>query len=211
MKNIIKAVIGLLLIFVYHIPRIIYHFLSWSYAFVFNHEDNLTANPKIHLKRAKELLNGDNSKLLYSALELRFALERMTQQELLLANKVSNNAIKEYSPTKKVKALRRLDVRTRHPHKIYFVNRKTGERFEWGQYKPMDELRVSHIQGKLGDLLHPKDGLSLGISNDPWYIQTRRFLLETYDYLSSLHQDNTPFFSFEGIENFEILKVDEQI
>lgn len=74
-----------------------------SYAAIFNKQENLTADPNEHLKRAKKLLRKNkNSLLLYAALEIRFALERMIQRELIFAEKVSKRALKEYSPIKPV-------------------------------------------------------------------------------------------------------------
>lgn len=210
MKKIIKALIGLIVIFIVHIPRIIYRLLLLSYALVFNYQENLTADPKVHLKRARKLLKGQNAQLLYAALEVRFALERMIQRELILAEKASGKELKEYNPVKKVKALRPLDEDTEYPHQIFFVNRETGERYNWGQYKPLDEERVKQIQGKLGDLLHPKVGLRLGISNDPWYTETREFLSASIDYLSTVLVNNTPFFAFEGLDFIEMVKIENQ-
>ena len=170
MTNVFKALIGLFLVFLYYIPKLIYQALLVSYAYVFKNEENLTANPIEHIKRAKKLLKKNkNSLLLYAALEVRFGLERMVQRELLFAEKATKKMLKEYDPVKKRKNLTRLDENVDFPHKIYLVNQKTGEKFEWGKYRPMDKNKVSEIKGKLGDLLHPKEGLLLGISNDPWY------------------------------------------
>ena len=75
----------------------------------------------------------------------------------------------------------------------------------WGHYKAMDEKRVSEIKGRLGDLLHPKPGLHLGIADDPWYVETRTFLSEALDYLSWTYEDNTPFFAFQGVDDVEMV------
>jgi len=180
-----------------------------SYAYVFNRHDNLTASPKEHINRARKLLRGQNSQLLYAALELRFALERMAQWELILSVKATERSLDDPDPVKKVKALRRIDQETAHEQKIFMVNKTTGIRLEWGRYKPLDQARTANIKGRLGDLLHPKDGLPLGIWNDPWYTQTRVFLLETVDYLSGVEKDNTPFFSIKDLSNFEMERVEE--
>lgn len=74
----------------------------------------------------------------------------------------------------------------------------------------MDEERVRQIQGKLGDLLHPKVGLRLGISNDPWYTETREFLSASIDYLSTVLMNNTPFFAFEGLDFIEMVKIENE-
>jgi hypothetical protein len=50
MMEIIKALIGLILIFIVHIPRIVYRLLLLSYARAFDYQENLTADPKVHLK-----------------------------------------------------------------------------------------------------------------------------------------------------------------
>lgn len=207
-KGLFQAIVGFILIFVYHIPRLIYLLLQISYAYVFNNPRNLTASPAEHIKRAKKLLRrGFNSELLYAALELRFALERMVQWELIMANMASNRMIKEYDPVKKVSYLRQLNSDSADFHEIYLVNPQTGERVKWGSYKPLDKKTVSTIQGRLGDLLHPQNGLLLGIKDDPWYTNTRSFLLTTADYLSVIQKDNQPFFAFYGQKNFEMVKI----
>jgi len=209
MKNVFKMLIGLLLVFFYHVPRLIYQALLVSYTYVFNRHENLTADPNEHLKRARKLLRGQNSQMLYAALEVRFAIERMTQRELIFAEKATSRSLKEYSPVKKVKSLRRLDPDTEHPHKIIFIDDVKGIEFDWGNYKPLDLNKVTEIQGRLGDLLHPKDGLRLGISNDPYYQNTRKFLTEAVEYLSQVVKDNSPFFAFDGLENFQKIRVVE--
>jgi len=209
MKNLCKAILGLILIFVYHIPRLIYVALLLSHAVVFNNHPTLTANPAEHVKRARRILKrGRLSELLYVAIELRFALERMTQRELMFAEMASIRMLKEPDSSKKIANLRRLAPAAVYGHEIYLVNKRTGERFKWGEYKPLDRTRVATIQGRLGDLLHPKDGLALGIRSDPWYTSTRRFLEETTEYLSSLCMDNLPFFALEGVDSFEMVKVE---
>lgn len=209
MKNFGRAIVGLVLIFVFHIPKLIYLGLLVSYAAVFNNHPTLTANSAEHLKRAKKILKrGRLSELLYAAIELRFALERMAHRDLLFAELASNRMLKEPDPSKQVANLHRLAPAAAHAHEIYLVNKETGERLKWGEYKPLDRTRVSTIQGRLGDLLHPKDGLALGVRSDPWYFSTRRFLEESTEYLSSVYKDNSPFFAYEGVDNFEMVKVD---
>ena len=209
MKNFFKGFIGLLLVFVFHLPRLIYQLLLLSYAYVFNRHENLTADPNEHLKRAKKLLRGQNSQLLYAGLEVRFAIERMTQRELIFAKKATSRSLKEHSPVKKVKSLRRLDPETEFPHKIIFVDDTKGIKFDWGNYKPLDTKKVTGIQGRLGDLLHPKDSLRLGVSNDQWYQDTRKFLAEAIEYLSQVVEDNSPFFALEGLEYIQKIRSDE--
>jgi hypothetical protein len=209
MKNIMRATIGCLLLPLYHFPRLGYEGVLVSFDYVFNRHENLTASPKEHLRRAKKLLQGQNSQLLYAALELRFALERMTQWELIYSAKASERVLDDPDPVKKLKALRRIDGETSYEHKIFLRNPTTNELIEWGRYKPLDQARVSEIDGRLGNLLHPKEGLPLGIWNDPWYVQTRSFLLETHDYLSAIVKDNISIFSVRDLSSFEVVKVGE--
>lgn len=161
MKNFLKAIVGLALVFFYHVPRLMYFGLLVSYTAVFERNwPTLTADPAEHLKRAKRILRkGQLSELLYAALELRFALERMAQRELIFMDMATNRMLKEYDPVKKVKNLQRLAPEAAFAHEIYLVNKATGERFKWAEYKPLDKVRVAEIQGRLGDLLHPKDTL----------------------------------------------------
>lgn len=210
MSNLVKAVVGLVLIPIYHLPRIAYVLLLASYAYVFNNPSTLTANPAEHLSRARELLRrGRNSELLYAALELRFALERMAQREILFSSKISKRALDEPDPRKKASNLLRLNPATAHPHEIILVNRATGERTPFGQYKPMDRARIAEMQGRLGDLLHPKEGIPLGIPDHPWYQDTRKFLQTSTAYLETVFKDNTPFFAYEGLDHIEMIKVGE--
>ncbi|MFI5366077.1 MAG: hypothetical protein ACHQ4J_10670 [Candidatus Binatia bacterium] len=207
MSNALKAIVGLVLIPAYHLPRIAYLLLLTSYAYVFNNPTTLTADPAKHLLRARELLRrGRNSELLYAALELRFALERMAQREILLSSKISKRVLDEPDPRKKIGNLHRLEPATAHSHEIILVNRATGERTPFGQYKPLDRGRVAEIQGRLGDLLHPKEGIPLGIPDHPWYHATREFLRMSTAFLEGVLKDNTPFFAYEGLDHVEMIK-----
>lgn len=208
-SKILKAGVGLFLIFIIHLPRLFYYILLVSYAAVFNNRPTLTASPVEHLRRAKKILRrGRLSGLLYAGVELRFALERMAQRELLLTEMASERTLKEYDPSKKLANLYRIAPEAAYAHDIFLLNKKTGERIKWGEYKPLDRERVTAIKGRLGDLLHPKDGLKLGIPDDPWYKETTRFLNEAVGYLSMVYKDNSPFFAYEGLENFEMVKVE---
>lgn len=206
-KNILKAIIGLLLLFMYHIPRLIYQLLLLSFAFVFNRHENLSADPKEHLRRAKKLLRGHNSHILYAALEIRFAVERIAQRELIFSQNVTTRSLKEYQPIKKVKSLRRLDPNTEFSHKFLYVDETSGTQFYWGEYKPLDIDIVRELEGRLGNLLHSKDGIKLGIRDDPWYIETRKFLHESIEYLLKVIEDNTPFFGLEGLSNIYRVRI----
>jgi len=204
-KDSLRAAVGCLLIPLFHLPRLVFLGLQISYAYVFNRHDTLTADPNEHLRRARKLLRMHPADILYAALEVRFALERIAQRELIFTEKVSNRYLDEYDPVKKVKALRRIDPQSAHPHRIFFVDNALGIRLDWGQYKPLDQQKAAHYKGRLGDLLHPKDGLRLGIWNDPWYSDTEAFLAEAIDYLSTVAKDNTPFFALQDLANFEVI------
>ncbi len=209
MRNLAKAIVGILLIFVVHIPRLIFRLLLVSYAAVFSNRPTLTANPAEHIKRARAILRrGRLSELLYAAVELRFALERMAQKDLIFADRASNRMLKEYDPAKKVTNLHRLSPDAAFAHEVYFVNKATGKRHKCADYKPLDNSRVDEIKGRLGDLLHPKEGLRLGIPDDPWHIETKRFLNESLNYLSHIYKDNSPYFLYEGREQFEMVKIE---
>lgn len=115
---------------------------------------------------------------------------------------------KENDPRKKVSNLRRLDPNSALEHEIWAVNSQTGERYKLGNYKPLDQQRVKEIEGRLGNILHHKPGLLLGIPADGWYAETRAFLAESLEYLESVYSRNTPFFTFEGIDNVEMVPVE---
>ena len=209
MKNFGKALVGLLMVLFVHLPQLAYHGLLLSYAAVFNNHPTLTANPAEHLKRARQILKrGELSEILYAALELRFALERMTQIDLIFADPASNRMLAGSNPMKKIANLHRLAPEAVAPHDIVIVDKATGERVKLGEYKPLDKKRVSEIHGRLGDLLHPKDGLPLGIHDDPWYLDTRQFLLDSLDYLESVHRDRSPFFVWYGLDGIEMVRAD---
>jgi hypothetical protein len=210
MKDVLKALLGLALVFVVHIPRAIFLGLLISYAAVFANRPTLTADPAEHLRRARKILRrGRLSELLYAAVEIRFALERMVQRELIWAE-ASARMLSEYDPTKKIANLHRLAPEAAFAQEIWFVNKITGQRIKWGEYKPLDQRMVKQLQGRLGDLLHPKDGLLLGVPADPWYVETRRFLDEALGYLQQVHQENRPFFSYNGVPYFEMVRASKQ-
>ena len=206
--RVFKAFAGFILIFVFHIPKFLFLLMEISYSYVFNNPSNLTANPKEHLKRAIKMLNKkQNSLLLYVAVEIRFALERMVQQQLILTESVSKRMLDEYNPVKKQSNILKLEPDSEFAHNIYFVNKETKDKILWSQYKPLNPEKIKNFQGRLGDLLHPKDGLSLGISNDKWYLETRKFLLSAHKYLNENLKDNYSFFAYKGVSNFEFEKV----
>jgi len=208
--KVFRALIGFILIFVYHVPKLIFLSLQVLYALVFNNQENLTADPEEHLKRAESLLKKKkNSLLLYAALEIRFASERMIDNQLSLADNVSKKTLKKYDPVKKKKAMTKLDPNSDKHQKIFFINKDTGQRFSWGTYKPVELDKIKDIKNKLGDLLHPKVGLNLGISDDPWYLETRKFLVDSLVYLKDNMKNNKFYFAYSNVDNFEMEIINE--
>ncbi|MBN1458449.1 MAG: hypothetical protein JXA57_02865 [Armatimonadetes bacterium] len=172
--------------------------------------DTLTANPREHIARARRILaRGQLSELLYAALELRLALERITQTELVFSELASNRMLDQYSASKKVANLRKLAPESEHRHDVEIRHAVTGEWSKIGEYRPLDQQRANEINGRLGDLLHAKDGLALGMPDrEPWYRDTYVFLCETVDFLGELYEDNTQFFSYEGLEHIRLVRRD---
>jgi hypothetical protein len=210
-RIIVRLFIGLLFVFIIHLPKLLMSLLEASYYKIFKNHRNLTANPKEHIKRAKKLLKTNrNDLLLYAALEIRFAVERMLTSELILAEGVSNKMLKEYSPVKKRSNLSILDPAFDNNHVIEYQNDKTGEKILWGNYFAIDKGKIKIMHGKLGDLLHPKIGLKLGVHNDPWYIETKRFLNESVAYLNRFEKSEK-YFAFKGMKGFNMIKTDKGI
>jgi len=200
MRELLRAIGGLVALFLIHVPRLVWAALQWSYASAFHNRPNLTADPQEHLRRAKRLLRSrKNSQLLYAALEIRFALERIAHTDLF-HDSISNRVRKKYQPTKKLKGLNMAEPGAKVPHRMVLVHRETGERVPWGDFHPLDPARVSEIEGRLGDLLHPKVGLPLGVPDSPWYRETRAFLWEAHDSLASLPEDRKFFLGTEDGE-----------
>ena len=133
----------------------------------------------------------------------------MSDRELALGYEATQRMLDEYDPVKKTKSLRRLAPEAAYPQQILLVNKATGERIPWGRYKPIDLGRANEIKGRLGDLLHPKRGLNLGLPNDPWYEQTRQFLRETYGYLHGVWKRTRPSSPFEGLDHVEMVRSSE--
>lgn len=168
----------------------------------------LTANPREHIARARAILKGGNlSELLYAALELRFALERIIQTELMFSESATNRMLDEYHPVKKLALLRSLAPETEFPHDLEIRHAVTGEWSKIGEYRPLDEKQVVLINGRLGDLLHAKDGLMLGMpEREPWYRETYVFLSKTADFLGEAYEDNTQYFSYEGLDHIRLVR-----
>lgn len=208
MIKIFRALIGGVLIFLYHLPRLFYLLLLASYGEALQLKyRTLTANPAEHIKRAKKMLKKkDNSLILYVAIELRFTLERMVHSQIIFANGASNNMINEKDPVKKRKNLSKLDNNSDSPHEIIYTNHKTKESIKWADYKPLDTAKVEEIKGKLGDILHAKDGLFLGIPDDPYYLKTNKFLNDSLEYLESRLKDYNNYFPLKDIKEMKFIK-----
>ena len=186
MRELVRGAAGLVALFLVHVPKWIWAGLQLSYSSAFRNQPNLTADPREHLRRAKRLLRTrKNSHLLYAALEIRFALERLTHNDLF-NDSISNNVRKKYQPSKKLRGLNKAEPGATVPHTMVLVHRQTGQKVPWGEFYPLDPARVSQIEGRLGDLLHPKVALPLGVADSPWYQETRAFLWEAHDYLANL-------------------------
>lgn len=180
--------------------------VSYESAFC-SRKRNLTADPAEHIKRAKKMLNkNNNSNILYVAIELRFALERMAHNQILFANEASNRMIDEIDPLKKLKNISRIDNNADYPHEIYFENQNTKEKIKWAEYTPIDLKKAEVIKGKLGNILHAKEGLSLGLEDDPYYTNTKLFLKESLDYLQSLLKGYNNYFTLKGIKEMTFIK-----
>jgi hypothetical protein len=171
---------------------------------VFNNK--LTADPKEHIRRANTLLNqNDNSVLLYAALELRFATERIMYNQLSLSEDATKNALNNNDPKRKKLIMNKIDPESDADFKIYLWD--GTERILFGIYKSIPESKIKSIEGRLGNLLHMKLGLNLGIENDPWYRETRSFLTESASYLSERITDSLYYFSYKDVPNFELEKM----
>lgn len=140
------------------------------------------------------------------ALELRFALERMVHIQLCFSKDASNNIMREYDPVKKQKVMEKIDSESKHAHNIYHTNKSTGQKYLFSEYIPLDVKQVDFIKGRLGDLLHPKDGLLLGVSDCDWYLETRKFLEESWEYLSSIAKNNDYYFVYKNNKNFDLVR-----
>ena len=128
LKALAQVMVGLLAVFIVHVPRLLVDLLLWSYSTAFRNRPNLTASPAEHLRRARRKLRSrKNSELLYAALDLRFALERMTHHDLLNES-ISNKLRKKHQPSKKVKGLRKTEPASATSHRAVLVNKETGVR-----------------------------------------------------------------------------------
>ena len=99
-----------------------------------------------------------------------------------------------------------IDPSSDHDYEIYYVDPQTSEEIFWGVYKNISEKWVKEIDGKLGNLLHMKLGLNLGIETDPWYNKTREFLEETTEFLKERTTDSVSYFSYNDSESFLLKK-----
>lgn len=167
----------------------------------------LTSDPKEHLLRTRRLLKEKNdSYLLYAALEMRLAIERIVHNQLTLSEEHSRKDKKKNDPIRKKLVIGIIDPESNHDYDIFFNDPNSGNRVFWGTYKNIPKTKIKKIEGRLGNLLHMKLGLRLGVQDDPWYIETRDFLEVTCDYLIERITDSNYFFSYQGQENFELIK-----
>ncbi len=167
----------------------------------------LTADPNEHLSRAGILLGkNDNSLLQYAALEMRLAVERIVHNQLTLSEEHSKNDKKKNDPKRKKLIMNQIDPESDNDYEIYFTDSTTGKKVYWGEYKNIPESKIKSIEGRLGNLLHMKLGLNLGIENDPWYFKTRRFLEVTHSFLSERIKNSQYYFCFKETPNFELIK-----
>lgn len=164
----------------------------------------LTADPKEHIRRAMSLLKTKNDALLlYAALELRLAIERLQHNQLSLSEHASMGNRKGNDPKKKKLIMNYIDPDSDSDYEIYYNDPDSRDRIFWGEYKNISTQSIKSIEGKLGNLLHMKTGLKLGIKNDPWYRETRSFLTETASYLNERTTDSDYYFSFKNLQDFE--------
>lgn len=169
-------------------------------------DNKLTADPKEHIRRAFVLLKqNNNSLLLYAALELRLGIERIMHNQLSLSEDATNNALSNNDPKRKKLIMNKIDPESDGDYKIYLND--GVERILFGIYKNIPESKIKTIEGRLGNLLHMKPGLNLGIENDPWYKETRLFLTETANYLLERITDSQYYFSYKDVPNFELEKM----
>lgn len=168
----------------------------------------LTADPVEHIRRAKLLLDLKNDALLlYAALELRLAIERIIHNQYSLSSEQTKSAKNKKDPKRKKLIMNKIDPESDHDYKIYFIDPKNGSKINLGIYKNIPESMVKTIEGRLGNLLHMHLGLKLGVANDPWYSETRTFLKDTSDYLYERITDSQYYFSFKDIDNFIFEKI----
>lgn len=170
-------------------------------------DKKLTADPKEHVRRAKSLLDlKNNALLLYAALELRLATERLQHNQLSLSENATINNKKGNDPKKKKLIMNNIDPNSDFDYEIYYNDSENGNKAYWGEYKNISTQQIKTIEGKLGNLLHMKVGLKLGIKDDPWYIETRKFLNDTAEYLTERLTNSDYYFSFKDLDNFELIK-----
>ena len=194
----------------YHLPKLILTGLRISYSTMFDKSSYMTADVKEHLKRARKILRrGLNAELLYAAVELRFAVERMIQHDTWLANGTSMRIKKNSDPVKQLKTMQSIDENSKYAHDLIWRNKETGEVMKWGEYKPLDLDRVNQIKGRLGDMLHPGTGPRTGFAGKEWTYKMKSFLLESIEYIEDVYCDRTPFFLYEEIEQIELVRKPE--
>ena len=137
---------------------------------------------------------------------MRLALERIIHNQLTLSEQHSRKDKKKNDPKRKKLVMGVIDPKSNCDYDIFYTDPNTGHKAFWGTCKNISEKKVKTIEGKLGNLLHMKIGLRLGVAEDQWYTDTREFLDNTCDYLTERITDSKYFFSFQGLDNFELIK-----
>jgi len=166
----------------------------------------LTADPSEHLRRAKILLDLENdSLLLYAALEMRLAIERIIHNQLTLSELHSKKEKKKNDPKRKKLIMGKLDPNSDYDCDIFYIDENTQKNIYWGTYKNIPTQKVKKIEGKLGNLLHMKLGVKLRNEEDQWYTETRDFLTKNCRYLTERITDSIYYFNFQNMENYEFV------
>jgi hypothetical protein len=165
----------------------------------------LTADPKENVNRALVLLKkNNNALLLYAALELRLALERAIHNQLSLSIATTLNNKGGNDPKKKKLIINCIDSESDNDFNIFYRDPITKEKLFWGTYKNIPESKLKYIEGRLGNLLHMKRGISLGVEDDYWYLETRTFLMETASYLKERLNNSLSYFAYKDVPYFEL-------
>ena len=124
------------------------------------------------LERAKKLLesfdNGSIESLFYAALELRMGIEARLYAYIdasVSATKRPTKPIKEYSATKLLNTLSRIDPNSKEPLTMLFGLGK-GSHSTRLEYTPVTR-KIASDHGKLGEILHH----AIFRNNKHWYIR----------------------------------------
>ena len=127
--SLLIALFGFALIFVWHIPKLIYSELIASDINAFHYQDYLIASGNEHLLKAKQFLDENKNLLLrYAALGIKFALEITIAKQLQFFDLVSNKTLKKDDPVKMKMAMTLIDPNSDFEHDIYIVKKLTEEK-----------------------------------------------------------------------------------